>query len=189
MAVIKGEDDCLLDDSIDATTELTFASAATSASAESSTLSVATSSSFATSAASSSSMAQTSMTAPPNVNYPDCSDINYQLTVKIEPTPSSSASSSAPNPTTRCLLCPRHFESGGKDDYRRHLLQHLQAQEDETVCPICPFASVDTKTLIEHFMFTHGNFDKFCCTHFECDRKFWIERDYRRHLKNHGIVL
>ena len=90
---------------------------------------------------------------------------------------------------TRCPICPRHFESDGNDDYRRHLLHHVDSEEDETACPACPFANMDAKLVLEHFMFTHGNLDKFCCSHFGCDRKFWVHKDYLRHLKNHNIVL
>ena len=114
--------------------------------------------------------------------------LSEQPPVKVEPTMSSSLSpsSSSTQPMIKCPVCPQNFESRDKDDYRRHLLHHVDEEDDETVCPACPFASMDAKLVVEHFMSTHGNLDKLRCTHFGCNRKFWVQRDYLRHLKNHG---
>ena len=116
-----------------------------------------------------------------------------QSPVKVEPTAvgavSSSSLSSTSNSLTCCPVCPRHFRIGGNDNYRRHLLHHVYTEEDETACPACPFTNMDPKLVLEHFMMTHGNLDRFYCSHFGCDRKFWVQRDYLRHFKNHDIVV
>ena len=61
-----------------------------------------------------------------------------------------------------CCMCYRNFECRN-DEFRLHLLSHLELFVGKPVCPNCRVDCGDYERMVDHFMMVHGEVDKLVC--------------------------
>ena len=66
----------------------------------------------------------------------------------------------------------------------KHLVEHLLTEKDKYSCPNCPFNDEDSNDVMKHFMNEHAKLDTWEC----CGRSFWVQRDHKRHKRNHSQI-
>ena len=84
-----------------------------------------------------------------------------------------------------CCICYRNFECRN-DEFRLHLLSHLELFVGKPVCPNCRVDCGDYERMVDHFMMVHGEVDKLVCPHPTCIRSFRTERTLNLHARKHN---
>ena len=88
-------------------------------------------------------------------------------------------------PTMRsCCICCEPFQAD-TDQYRLHLLAHLEVYEGKSVCPFCRINCTTNDKMVDHFLMVHGGVRKLVCSHPDCVRTCWTRRTMDRHEKRH----
>merc|ERR1711954_7419 len=85
-----------------------------------------------------------------------------------------------PSSTKSCCICCLPFKSDS-DDYRLHLLHHMEAYHGKTLCPLCRVDCGHFERLVDHFFIVHGGVDKHICPHASCVRGFRTRRMLELH--------
>ena len=124
---------------------------------------------------------------------PPCASTNALTTVRRRSTeseerqksnlPSASDQRLTPSAKICCVCCLRFpYDS---DEFRTHLLDHLDIYAGKTVCPSCLTHCGTYEKLVFHFLYVHGEVQKHVCPDDSCVRAFWTKKTMDRHLKNH----
>ena len=85
-----------------------------------------------------------------------------------------------------CPICYEKFPDSDDDEYRSHLLRHLESYDGESICHECRTDCNTPDKMIDHFMFVHGGVDKLVCPDPNCIRSFRTKRTLLMHAKKHN---
>ena len=84
-----------------------------------------------------------------------------------------------------CCICQEKFVNGDDDEYRQHLMAHVESFEDKSVCHLCRIDFSTHDKMIDHFMTLHGSVDKLVCPYPSCPRSFRTKRTLQLHANKH----
>ena len=89
-----------------------------------------------------------------------------------------------PSSNKTCSICFQTLQNSN-DDYRLHLLSHLESYEGKSTCPTCRADCTSYEKMVDHFMMVHGEVQRLVCPHPRCVRSFRIKRTLDMHLRKH----
>ena len=104
--------------------------------------------------------------------------------VKIVKSERDSIGDRPPQRRPSCYFCCQIFNDTS-DEYRMHLLSHLEAYSGKTVCPRCLVNCCSHEKMIDHFLMVHGGVEKLICFHSNCVRSFRTRKTLQLHAKKH----
>ena len=83
-----------------------------------------------------------------------------------------------------CCFCFKTCQLAD-DEFRLHLLIHLEAYRGKAFCPVCRADCTSYERMIDHFLMVHGKMDKLVCSFANCIRSFRTQRTLELHEKKH----
>ena len=83
-----------------------------------------------------------------------------------------------------CCICFEKFPDT-TEEYRLHLLMHLEAYQGKSICPICRVDCTGYERMVDHVFMVHGGVEKLICPHPTCVESFRTEKTLELHSKKH----
>ena len=85
----------------------------------------------------------------------------------------------------RCCFCFAEF-SKTNDEYRLHLLTHLEGYRGKSLCPICRVGCPSYERMVDHVFMVHGGLEMLVCSHPSCVRSFRTLKTLDEHEHEHN---
>ena len=121
---------------------------------------------------------------------------NNDVDIKVMGSSSSNNNNTATTTTPRvktevedvkyksCCICFMDLDANS-DEYRLHLLRHLEQYEGKSICPSCKKDCGASEKMVDHFLIIHGQVDRLVCPAKNCVRSFRTKKALRIHNGKH----